>query len=283
MAVPDDFRTQSRKRWGDQAEGWESRRDELRAATMPVSARMIDAVDPQPGDTLLELAAGTGDTGLLAAEMIEPGGTLICSDFSPEMLQTAQRRAEELGVRNVRFKQIDAETSIDLEVGTIDGVLCRWGYMLMADPETALRETRRVLKPGRRVALAAWTGPEDNLWSALPVREMIARGVMEPPDSGVPGQFTWAEEGLIAQLLEAAGFTEHHVESLEFPIAYRSAADWWAAQVALSSGFRAAVAQASDDDLAAVGDALDRHAERFAGPDGTLQIPARTWLAWAAP
>jgi SAM-dependent methyltransferase len=282
MAVPDDFRTQSRKRCGDQAEGWESRRDELRAATMPVSARMIDAVDPQPGDTLLELAAGTGDTGLLAAEMIEPGGTLISSDFSPEMLQTAQRRAEELGVRNVRFKQIDAETSIDLEAGTIDGVLCRWGYMLMADPETALRETRRVLKPGRRVALAAWTGPEDNLWSALPVREMIARGVMEPPDPGVPGQFTWAEEGLIAQLLEAAGFTEHHVESLEFPIAYRSAADWWAAQVALSSGFRAAVAQASDDDLAAVGDALDRHAERFAGPDGTLQIPARTWLAWAA-
>jgi hypothetical protein len=111
---------------------------------------------------------------------------------------------------------------------------------------------------------------------------MIARGVMEPPDPGVPGQFTWAEEGLIAQLLEAAGFTEHHVECLEFPIAYRSAADWWAAQVALSSGFRAAVAQASDDDLAAVGDALDRHAERFAGPDGTLQIPARTWLAWAA-
>jgi SAM-dependent methyltransferase len=283
MAVPDDFRTQSRKRWGDQAEGWESRRDELRALTMPVSARMIDAVDPQPGDTLLELAAGTGDTGLLAAEMIEPGGTLICSDFSPEMLQTAQRRAEELGVRNVRFKQIDAETSIDLEAGTIDGVLCRWGYMLMADPETALRETRRVLKPGRRVALAAWTGPEDNLWSSLPVREMIARGVMEPPDPGVPGQFTWAEEGLIAQHLEAAGFTEHHVEWLEFPITYRSAADWWAAQVALSSGFRAAVAQASDDDLAAVGDALDRRAERFAGPDGTLQIPARTWLAWAAP
>jgi SAM-dependent methyltransferase len=281
MAVPDDFRTQSRKRWGDQAEGWESRRDELRAATMPVSARMIDAVDPQPGDTLLELAAGTGDTGLLAAEMIEPGGTLICSDFSPEMLQTAQRRAEELGIRNVRFKQIDAETSIDLEAGTIDGVLCRWGYMLMADPETALRETRRVLKPGRRVALAAWSGPEDNLWSSLPVREMIARGALEPPVPG-PGQFTWAEEGLIAQHLQAAGFTEHHVESLEFPIAYRSAADWWAAQVALSSGFRAAVAQASDDDLAAVGDALDRHAERFATPDGTLQIPARTWLAWAA-
>ena len=282
MDLPDDFRAQSRKRWGDQAEGWESRRDEMRASTMPVSAWLIDAIDPQPGDTLLELAAGTGDTGLLAAEVIEPGGTLISSDFSPEMLQTAQRRAEELGVHNVRFKQIDAETSIDVETASVDGVLCRWGYMLMADPETALRETRRVLRPGRRVALAAWAGPEENLWSALPVREMVAQGVWEPPDPAVPGQFTWGEEGLIAQHLDAAGFTEHRVEPLDFPISYRSAADWWAAALALSSGFRAAVQQASDDDLAAVGDALDRHAERFATPDGSLQIPARTWVAWAA-
>ena len=77
MSIPDDYRAQSRKRWGRQAEGWESRRDELRTATMPVSAWLIDALDPQPGQTLLELAAGTGDTGLLAAELIEPGGTLI--------------------------------------------------------------------------------------------------------------------------------------------------------------------------------------------------------------
>jgi SAM-dependent methyltransferase len=282
VGLPDDFRAQSRQRWRDQAEGWESRRDELRAATMPVSAWMIEAIDPQPGDTLLELAAGTGDTGLLAAELVEPGGTLISSDFSPEMLQTAQRRAEELGVHNVRFKQIDAETSIDLEAASVDGVLCRWGYMLMAEPEHALRETRRVLKPGRRVALAAWARPEDNPWSVLPTREMIARGMSEPPDPTVPGQFTWGDDALIVQHLDAAGFTEHHVESLEFTIPYRSAADWWAAQEALSSAFRAAVARAGDEDIAAVGDAVDRHAERFAAPDGTLRIPARTWVAWAA-
>jgi SAM-dependent methyltransferase len=282
MGVPDDFRAQSRKHWAEQAEGWEARRDEHRTATMPVSAWMIDAIDPQPGQTLLELAAGAGDTGLLAAELVEPGGTLISSDFSPEMLQVAQRRAAELGVRNVRFKQIDAETSVDLEAGSIDGALCRWGYMLMADPENALRETRRVLRSGGRLALAAWAGREHNPWIELPVRELVTHGLAEPPPPGLPGPFAWAENGVIAEQLDAAGFTEHHVEPLDFDRPYRSAADWWNDHVTVSTWFAQAVARASDDELAAIGDAIDEHAERFKQPDGTLRIPARTWVAWAA-
>jgi len=282
VELRDDFRAESRRRWGEQAAGWESRRDHLRAATMAVSAWMIEAIDPQPGDTLLELAAGTGDTGLLAAELIEPGGTLICSDFAPEMLAAAQRRAEELGIRNVRFKQIDADTSIDLKTASVDGVLCRWGYMLLADPERALRETRRVLKPGARVALAAWSDHEHNPWTALPSSELIDDGLAEPRASDAPGQFAWAREGLVAEQLAAAGFASHHVEALDFTIDFRSPADWWAAQSAWSRWFAQAVERASDDDIAAIGESLDRHAERFAAADGTLRIPARTWVAWAA-
>ena len=282
MAVPDDYRAESRKRWGAQAGGWDARRDVMRTASMPVSAWMIDAIDPQPGQQLLELAAGAGDTGLLAAELIAPSGTLICSDFSPEMLAVAHRRAEELGVTNVRFKQIDAETSIDLQAASLDGVLCRWGYMLMADPEHALRETRRVLKPGARVALAAWAGPDHNPWSVLPMRAMVERGLAEPPAPGVPGQFAWGEEGRIAEHLDAAGFAEHHVEPLDFSYAYRSADDWWDAQVDLSFGFSTALGRAVPDDVAAVRAAVEREAERFAQDDGTLSIPARTWVGWAA-
>src|SRR3712207_671036 len=135
---------------------------------MPVSVWMVEAINPQPGHTVLELAAGLGDTGFLAAELVAPGGTLICSDFSPEMLSAAQERAARLGIRNVRFRQIDAETAIDQPAASVDGVLCRWGYMLMADPDTALRETRRVLKRGARVALAVWASPQDNQWSRIP-------------------------------------------------------------------------------------------------------------------
>ena len=87
---------------------------------------------------------------------------------------------------------------------------------------------------------------------------------------------------MIAEHLDAAGFAEHHIEPLEFTIDYRSAADWWQSQSEFSRWFADAVGRASDDDLAAVSDAIDRHAERFAAGDGTLRIPARTWVAWAA-
>jgi SAM-dependent methyltransferase len=282
VQLPDDFRAQSRKHWGEQAEGWEATRDTMRTNTMPVSAWMIDAIDPQPGQTLLELAAGTGDTGLLAAELVEPGGTLISSDFSPEMLQVAQRRADELGVRNARFKQIDADTSFDIEAASIDGVLCRWGYMLMADPDNALRETRRVLRPGGRVALASWADPEANAWQAVPGRELVQRGLLEPPQPGTPGPFAWAEPGYIATLLDAAGFTEHHVEPLDFTFDYRSPADWWQTLLACSNRMSTAVAAAPDDVVDAIAERLDEVAEDYRQPDGALHIPARTWVAWAA-
>src|SRR3712207_383119 len=96
-----DYRQASRQRWGRAATGWAKHADPQRRITMPVSVWMVEAINPQPGHTVLELAAGLGDTGFLAAELIEPGGTLICSDFSPEMLSAAQEHAEALRVRNV--------------------------------------------------------------------------------------------------------------------------------------------------------------------------------------
>ena len=92
-----------RDRWIRAARGWEERADWFRKQTMPVAMWMVDAIDPQPGHRIVDLAAGIGDTGYLASELIEPGGELITSDYQPEMLSAAQRRAQALGVRNVRF------------------------------------------------------------------------------------------------------------------------------------------------------------------------------------
>ena len=279
--MSEDIRQQSRARWTATAKGWGVRADQLRRATMPVATWMVDALGPQPGDTLLELAAGPGDTGFLAAELIEPGGTLICSDFVPEMLNVAQERAEALGLRNVRFKQIDAETSIDVEAASIDGVLCRWGYMLMADPVTALTQTRRVLRPGGRLALAAWTGPEDNLWSALPARELIRRGLEERPDPDAPGQFAWADQAVIAERLQEAGFVEFELAAVDFTIAYTSLDDWWASTQDLSMRFADATSGMDAGTRAEIQAALAEAAGPYTDGDGAIAIPARTWTAVA--
>jgi ubiquinone/menaquinone biosynthesis C-methylase UbiE len=267
----------TRHDWGAVSKGWEASADAFRRVTMPVASWMIDHTAPQAGQTVLDLAAGIGDTGFLAAELIQPGGTLITSDVVPEMLSAAQRRADALGVKNVRFKQIDASQPIDLETASIDVVLCRWGYMLMEDPENALQETRRILRPGGRVALAAWAAAEDNRWSSLPIDLLLERGLIEPVEPGAGGQFAWAEEGIIAERLEAAGFVEYEVETVDFPIRYPSVDAWWATSRSMS--IRAGRARVDDpaELLAALADA----GGAWTADDGSLAVPARTWVAAA--
>jgi SAM-dependent methyltransferase len=275
-----EYREDSRRRWAATAAGWEQRADWLRKVTMPVSAWMVEAIRPQPGHEVLELGAGPGDTGFLAAELIQPGGTLTTSDVVPEMLTVAQRRAQAQGIRNVRFRQIDAEV-IDQRAASIDGVLCRWGYMLMADGEAALRETRRILRHGGRLALAAWTGPNDNPWSAIPFSELVSRGFAEPPDPDEPGQFAWATEGVVVEQLEAAGFVEHEVAAVAFTLPYASVDDWWDATSAVSMRFNDATARMDAATRDAIKTALAERAAEWMARDGSLALPARTWVAAA--
>jgi SAM-dependent methyltransferase len=269
---------ESRDRWVRAAEGWEARAVQMARDTLPVAARMVELVRPQPGHTLLDLAAGLGDTGFLAAERIQPGGTLITSDFVPEMLTAAQKRAPQNV--EVRFKQIDLSVPIDVPAATVDGVLCRWGYMLLDDPEFALRETRRVLKQDATLALAAWAGPEHNLWSAAPVRILQQRGILEPDVPG-PGQFAWQDPDVIEDTMATAGFIDPQIEAVDFAMRYADVDDWWVAQTQLSTRTKDADARLDFATRSDVLAELEAAAEPFTQPDDSLVIPARTWVAAA--
>src|SRR5215213_8351735 len=109
MDDADELRAQITDRWERAAEGWGAQRALFQAAAEPVSQWLVERVDPQPGLKMLELAAGPGDTGLRAAELLRPMGTLILSDVSEGMIEIARARAKELGIDNVEFKVMDAE------------------------------------------------------------------------------------------------------------------------------------------------------------------------------
>lgn len=135
--------------WAAMGPGWERWRAQLADALSPVRDWLIRALAPPSGAMVLELGAGTGETGFEAA----PGvGWLISSDFSRDMVEVARRRGVELGLSNVDYRVIDAQR-IELDDSSVDGVLCQSTYMLVSDPAAALAETRRVLRPGGRLAL----------------------------------------------------------------------------------------------------------------------------------
>jgi len=192
---------------------WERRRADIEQVATPVREWMIRALAPQPGDTVLELAAGVGDTGFEAASRVGESGRLICSDLSPAMLAAARRRGEELALSNVDYRVIDAE-KIELDSDSVDGVLCRFGYMLLADPAAAFAETRRVLRPGGRVALAVWGAVERNPFFTTAMMALVERGHLNPPEPGGPGPFSLANPDRLQALLEAAGFPDTRTEEL---------------------------------------------------------------------
>ncbi len=277
---PEQYRATSRERWAQAAGAWGAHRSVLQAAFAPVSHWMVDAIDPQPGHRVLELAAGPGDTGFLAAELIEPGGTLISSDVVEEMLEQARARAAELQIANVEFRPIDAEW-IDLAAADVDGVLARWVYMLLADPATALRETRRVLRPGGRLALAAWADPQANPWASGPLAELVAMGAIDPPDPDEPNMFALRDPQRIVELLQETGFADIVVEQVPLVMRFASLDDWWDTQLDISTTLAAyvvALTPAQRDDLR---DAVDARLAEYVAGDGAVALPGLTHVAAA--
>jgi ubiquinone/menaquinone biosynthesis C-methylase UbiE len=213
-------RERSRAVWDDMATGWELAREDIWANTQAVGEWLVRALDLRPGDTVLELAAGLGDTGFQAARRVGASGNVLITDFAPAMVAAARRRAAELDITNAEFRVLDAE-HMDLATDSVDGAVCRWGYMLMIDPGAAFAETRRVLRPGGRLAFSVFAAPQHNPWASLIGRILVARGHLSPPDPTAPGIFALADPDHIQKLVTRAGFAAPEIDQV--PVHWRFA------------------------------------------------------------
>jgi ubiquinone/menaquinone biosynthesis C-methylase UbiE len=266
-----ELRRSSYERWESMAPMWERGRELTWRITRPVSEWLVRRLDPRVGQTILDLAAGTGETGFLAAEHLGPEGLLISSDFSPEMVRTSERTARELEITNVEFRVLDAER-IELEDGEVDGVLCRYGYMLMADPAQALRETRRVLREGGRLALSTWGDPARNTWITASAGVMIELGFMERFSSEGPGMFTLPNAETIEPLLREAGFDEIEAEQMEVPWRFESSDELWMFASELQGPVAVAISKLEERGRSRARAAIEERVSAFA-TDGGYELP----------
>ena len=278
---PNAQRQEMLERWDRAAPGWARRAERIREFGMPVSAWMLEQLALQPGQRVVELAAGPGDTGFLAAELIHPGGTLICSDASAGMLSVARKRARRLGIENVEFVQLELEW-IDLPTASVDAALCRWGVMLCVDPEATLREIRRVLRPGGRFSLAVWDVPALNPWATIPTRALVNTGHASPSDPNAPGPFTLSAPGRLAELLEDGGFLEVTVEPINVERVVPGVDEFVHETLDLSQSFAQAYERLSDDQRAEVVSEIASLAEPLRAGDGSLRIPGRSLVGGAS-
>jgi SAM-dependent methyltransferase len=232
---------------------------------------MLQALGPEPGQTILELAAGTGETGFAAARAIGPAGRLISTDFAPAMVAAARRESESLGLTNVEHRKMDAER-MDLDDDSVDGVLCRWGYMLMADPATALAETRRVLREGGRLSLSVWGAAERNPWASLPAKALIEHTGAPPPNPDEPGIFAMADPDRVRSLVQDAGFGEPRLDDVEVSWRFEDFDAYWRYVMELAGGIAMVLRAMPEADREAVRELVERAVGGFRA-DGGVELP----------
>ena len=207
--------------WGSSevAEHWQQDVERRRQDFAEATHRMLEAACLQPGHHVLDIAAGTGDQSLLAARRVGPGGSVLATDISADMLTIAARVAEREGVTNITTRVMDAE-QLDLEDQAFDAVICRLGLMLIPHVQQALREIQRVLKPGGKLAALVWSAPESNPLFSLPlaILSQYARGA----SSHQPHPFALSDPTIFERELTDAGFSGVMTRALPFQSHYAS-------------------------------------------------------------
>ena len=233
------------------APGWERHRARIETSVTPVREWLLRELAPSRETLCWSLQRGPATPGSKPPRSSASEALCISTDFSPEMVAVARRRGAELGLSTVDYRVMDAER-IELDAASVDGVVCRFGYMLMASPSTALSETRRVLRPGGRLVLAVWGAPEHNPWVTVLAKILVEHGHVPPPEPEAPSPFALADDKTIRALLEGAGFANVRTEQVQLSFTFRDLDDYVGYSADTAGPAALVLGKLSDDESRAV-------------------------------
>jgi SAM-dependent methyltransferase len=205
-----EFRTGQRDQWNVAASGWKKWAPLLDRAAKPVRERLVELAAIEPGNRVLDVAAGYGEPAMTAARRVGPEGHVVATDISREMLAYGRERAAGAGLDNVEFVELDA-SSLDFPAQSFDAALSSWGIIFDPEGEATAARVRGFLKPGARMAISSWGPPDRVPMLGVPARTVMELFQIPPPPPGTPGPLSRPTPEAIGGLLEAGGFSDVEV------------------------------------------------------------------------
>jgi SAM-dependent methyltransferase len=262
--------------WNDQTgHTWMELQTLLDRQLAPLGARAIAALSARPGEHVLDVGCGCGDTSLALARAVAPGGTVTGLDLSAPMLELARIRAG--GFDNVSFVQADVQ--IARFAVPFDAVFSRFGVMFFEDPAAAFANIATAMQTGGRLAFVCWRAMAENVWMTLPLQAGL-RHVPAPQadDPDAPGPFAFARAERVRGILEAAGFTNIVVAPHDVPIGGFDLET--AAQLSLRVGPLGRLLREAPEQRDAVTESVREVLAGYVTADG-MMMPSASWIVTA--
>ncbi len=263
--------------WNAKAgETWARFQEQLDRQISPLGDAGIRALAPQPGERILDIGCGCGQTTLALAAEVAPGGSVLGLDISQPMLEVARARAA--GIGNVAFREADAQTD-DFGRGGFDAVFSRFGVMFFADPAAAFANIATKLVEGGRLTFVCWRPLKENDWMRVPLEAALPLLPPQPPaDPLAPGPFAFANPDRVRGILAESGWHSVNIEKWDAAIGSGDLAA--TVDMTFRVGPLGMILRENPDMVAPVAEAVRGALAPYDGPDG-VKLPAAVWIVQA--
>jgi SAM-dependent methyltransferase len=208
--------TEQAEFWAARASSWMSLESHHEQVIGPAGRMAMDRLDPQPGQHIVDLGCGTGQTTLALAGRVAPDGWSLGVDIAAALLERARQHATAAGLDNIDFQHLDVQSS-DLGHARFDGAFSRFGVMFFADPGAAYATIHRSLKPQAVLSFVCWQAVTSNEWMSVPAQAAVSVLGTPPelPTPEAPGPFSLSDQERVARVLGAAGFLDVDINAHE--------------------------------------------------------------------